>query len=223
MQIAVGDIVNPVATLIAAFAGAWFAFTYQNRQKAKDEVRQNISAGNRALVTLFQQANSLKLYQVDMIQPHRESPGRHIQVQPTLPFQEDSLSFDVKSLDFLLSRDTVQVLLDLILEEARYREAIKAINARSQHHFAIVQPKLQSAGIVEGGEYSGQDFRNALGDLDYMHLKRLTDAVVLHVDRTIESLVSAKDRLRGALVGKYPEGKFINFELLNEPPKSIFS
>lgn len=189
MQVAFGDIVNPLATLVAAFAGAWLAFVYQNRQKANEEVRQNISAGNRALVTLFQQANALKLYQIDMIDPYRDSPGRHIQMRPTLPFQEDSMSFDVKSLDFLLSPVTVQVVLDLILEEARYREAIKAINARSQHHFSVVQPKLESAGIIEGGEYTGQDFRNALGELDYMHLKRLTDAVVLHVDRTIESLV----------------------------------
>ncbi len=224
MQVALGDIVNPLATLVAAFAGAWLAFVYQNRQKAIEEVRQNISAGNRALVTLFQQANSLKLYQIDMIEPYRNSPGRHIQVRPTLPFQEDSMSFDVKSLDFLLSSpETVQVVLDLILEEARYREAIKAINVRSQHHFTVVQPKLECAGIIEGGEYTGQDFRNALGELDYMHLKRLTDAVVLHVDRTVESLVSMKDRVRMALVGKYPEGKFVNFELLNEPPKSIFS
>lgn len=223
MQVALGDIVNPLATLVAAFAGAWLAFVYQNRQRANEEVRQNISAGNRALVTLFQQANSLKLYQIDIVEPHRNSPGRHIQVRPTLPFQEDSLSFDVRALDFLLVPETTQVVLDLILEEARYREAIKAINARSRLHFAVVQPKLESAGIREGGEYSGQDFRNALGELDYMHLKRLTDAVVLHVDRTIESLVAIKDRLRTALVGKYPAGKFINFELLNEPPKSIFA
>lgn len=221
MQISFGDIVNPVATLIAAFAGAWFAFTYQNRQKSDDEVRQNISAGNRALVTILQQANSLKLYQVDIIEPHRGSTGRHIQMRPTLPFQEDSLSFDVKSLDFLLSPETVQIMLDLILEEARYREAINAINVRSQHHFGVVQPKLASAGVVEGSEYSDQDFRNALGELDYLHLMRLTDAVVLHVDRTIESLVSVKERLRTALIRKYPKGTFVNFELLSEPPKSI--
>lgn len=222
MQVAFGDIVNPLATLIAAFAGAWLAFVYQNRQKTIDEVRQNISAGNRSLITLFQQANTLKLYQIDIIERHRKSPGRHIQMRPTLAFQEGSLSFEIKSLDFLLPPDTAQVLLDLILEEARYSEAIKAINARSQHHFTVVQPKLESAGIVEGGEYSDQDFRNALGELDYMNLKRLTDAVVLHVDRTIETLVSMKNRLREALVAKYPDGKFINFELLNEPPKSIF-
>lgn len=223
MPVPFGDIVNPMATLIAAFAGAWFAFIYQNRQKESEECRQNIAAGNRALVTLFQQTNSLKRYQLDMIEPHRSNPGRHIQIQPTLPYQEDSLTFDIKSLDFLLTPKSVQVVLDLILEEARYKEAIKAINARSEHHFSVVQPKLASAGIIEGRDYSDQDLRNALGELDYLHLKRLTDAIVLHVDRTVGSLVEGKNRLREALVEKYPKGQFVNFELLDEPPKSIFS
>ncbi|MGB8337716.1 MAG: hypothetical protein WCE43_02460, partial [Burkholderiales bacterium] len=160
--------------------------------------------------------------QVDIIEPHRESLGRHLQMRPTLPFQEDSLSFDVKTLDFLLLPETVQVILDLILEEARYREAMKTINARSLHHFDIVQPKLETAGIVEGGEYSDKDFLSALGEHDYCHLQRLSDAVVSHVDRTVESLVSMKERLRAALTGKYPNGKFVNFELLENPPKSIF-
>lgn len=222
MQMTFGDIVNPVATLIAAFAGAWFAFIYQNQQKVAEELRQNISAGNRALVTLFQQANSLKLYQIDIIEPHRNSPGRHIQIRPTLPFHEDSLKFEIKSLDFLLSPKSAQVVLDLILEEARYSEAIKTINARSEHHFSIIQPKLESAGLFEGMEYTDKALKNALGELDYLHLKRLTDAVVMHVDRTVDSLVLMKDRLRTALTEKYPKAKFINFELLNEPPKSIF-
>jgi len=223
MQMTFGDIVNPVATLIAAFAGAWFAFIYQNQQKVAEELRQNISAGNRALVTLFQQANSLKLYQTDIIGPHRNSPGRHIQIRPTLPFHEDSLKFEIKSLDFLLLPKSAQVVLDLILEEARYSEAIKTINARSKHHISIIQPKLESAGFVEGMEYTDKALKNVLGELDYLHLKRLTDAVVMHVDRTVDSLVSMKDRLRTALTEKYPKAKFINFELLNEPPKSIFT
>lgn len=223
MQVAFSDIVNPVATLVAAFTGAWFAFIYQNRQKTNEKYRENISAGNRALVTLFQQVNSLKLYQVDMIEPHRNNPSRHIQIQPNLPFQEDSLAFDIKSLDFLITPPSAQIVLDLILEEARYRDAIKAINARSEHHFSVVQPKLASAGIVEGREYSEQVLRSALGELDYLCLQRLTDAVVRHVDRTVGSLVEAKDHLRKVLIERYPKGRFINFEMLHEPQKSIFS
>lgn len=223
MPITLADIVNPLATLVAAFAGSWVAFRFQQFQNNKQDTKTNIAAGNRALMILLQQTNTLKLIQLDFIEPFRESPGRHIQIQPALPYQEDSLTFDIRSLEFLLSPKHQQVLMDLILEENRYREAIKAINTRSRHLFEVVQPKLASSGIREGGAYTGEQYRITIGELDYIHLERLTDAVVLHVDRTVESLVAVKNRLREALLQQYPEGKFFDFELLKDPPKSIFA
>jgi hypothetical protein len=223
MPATLGDIVNPLATLIAAFAGSWAAFKLQQFQKSKEDTESRIAAGNRALMVLLQQANTIKLFQIDFIEPYRNSPGRHIQIPPTLPFQEDSLMFDVRSLYFLLTPEHQQVLMDLILEENRYREAIKSINARSRHHFEIVQPKLSNAGIKEGGEYTGAHYKAALGDHDYFHLQRLTDATVLHVDRTTDSLVAMKNRLREALLQQFSKGKFVDFELAKDVPKSIFA
>ncbi len=222
MPVTLGDMVNPLATLVAAFAGSWAAFKLQQFQKNKEDTEARIAAGNRALMVLLQQANTLKLFQTDFIEPYRNSPGRHIQIQPTLPFQEDSLTFDVRSLDFLLTPKHQQVLMDLVLEENRYREAIKSINTRSRHHFEIVQPKLARAGVKEGEEYTGVQFKAALGDHDYIHLQRLTDAIVLHVDRTVESLVAMKNRLREALKQQFPNRKFVDFELVKDAPKSIF-
>lgn len=221
--VTIGDVVNPLATLVAAFAGSWAAFKLQQFQKNKEDTEAKIAAGNRALMVLLQQAITLKLFQTDFIEPYRNSPGRHIQIQPALPFQEDSLAFDVRSLEFLSTPEYQQVLVDLILEENRYREAIKSINTRSRHHFEVVQPKLARAGVKEGEEYTGEQFRSALGDHDYVHLQRLTDAIVLHVDRTVESLVAMKGRLREALSKEFPKGKFVDFELLKNAPRSIFS
>lgn len=223
MPTTLGDIVNPLATLVAAFAGSWAAFKLQQFQKNREDTKANIAAGNRALMVLLQQANTLKLFQVDFIEPFRNSPGRHLQILPTLPFQEDSLTFDIGSLEFLLGPKYQRTLMDLFLEENRYREAIKAINARSRHHFEVVQPKCASAGIKEGGEYTGEQYKAVLGDHDYFHLQRLTDAVILHVDRTVGSLVVMKNQLREALMQRYPDGKFVDFELLKDAPKSIFS
>jgi hypothetical protein len=147
MPTTLGDIVNPLTTLVAAFAGSWAAFKFQQFQKNKEDTAENIAAGNRALIILLQQANTLKLFQIDFIEPFRGSPGKHFQIRPALPFQEDSLIFDIQSLEFLLSPEHQQVIMDLVLEENRYRETIKAINARSHHHFEVVQPKLARAGI----------------------------------------------------------------------------
>ena len=221
--VSIGDIVNPLATLVAVFAGSWAAFKFQQFQQNKENTENKIAAGNRALMTLLQQANTLKLFQSDFIEPYRNSPGRHIQIQPSLPFQEDSLVFNVRSLEFLFTPEYQQVLMDLILEENRYREAIKSINTRSRHHFEVVQPKLALAGVKEGGEYTGEQFKAALGDHDYVHLKRLTDAIVIHVDRTVDSLVTMKGRLRAALLKQFPKGRFVDFELMKDAPKSIFS
>jgi hypothetical protein len=221
--VSIGDIVNPLATLVAAFAGSWAAFKFQQFQQNKEDTENKIAAGNRALMTLLQQANTLKLFQIDFIEPYRNSPGRHIKIQSTLPFQEDSLVFDVRSLEFMFTPEYQQVLMDLILEGNRYREAIKSINTRSRHHFDVVQPKLAHAGFKNGGEYTGEEFKAALGDRDYVHLERLTDTVVLHVDRTVDSLVAMKGRLRAALLKQFPKGKFVDFELLRDAPKSIFS
>ena len=113
--------------------------------------------------------------------------------------------------------------MNLILEENRYREVIKAINTRSRHHFEVVQPKLARAGLREGSAYTREQCISALGELDYIHLERLTEAVILHVDRTVESLVAMKNQLRETLLQRYPKGKFFDFELLKDAPKSIFS
>lgn len=222
MQITVGDIVNPLATLVAAFAGSWAAFKLQTTQKHSEEKRNHIAAGNRALSTLMQQVNTLKLYQIDFVDPLRNESGRHVSLRPTLPYQEDALVFDFKALDFLALPQHQQTLFELSIEENRFRESIKAINARSRLHFEIVQPMLMAAGFQEGREYTGEQFRTAIGELNYSHLKRLTDAVIIHVDRTVESLYTMKDRLRKSLVEHYPDGQFINFELLNVSPSSIF-
>jgi hypothetical protein len=223
MPVSISDIVNPLATLIAAFMGAWAAFRLQTIQKRGDEIRTNIAAGNRALSTLMQQANTLKLFQIDFIAPFRNDPGRHIAIRPSLPYQEDALPFDHRSLDFLSRPAQQQTLFELSIEENRFREAIKAINVRSRHHFEVVQPMLSAAGLQEGAEYTEEQFRTAIGELHYIHLKRLTDAVVMHVDRTVESLCATKGRLRKILAEQYPKGQFIDFELLDEPPPTIFT
>lgn len=218
----VGDIINPLATLVAAFVGAWAAFRLQTIQKQGDEKSIHIAAGNRALSTLMQQANTLKLFQNDFIAPLRNDPGRHIGMQPVLPYQEDALHFDLRSLDFLAEPRHQETLFELSIEENRFREALKAINARSRLHFEVIQPMLMAAGFRDGHTYTGEQFCAAVGEFNYTHLKRLSDAVVLHVDRSVESLTAMKDRLRRTLSERYPDGRFINFQLLDDPPQSIF-
>ncbi|MFC5571606.1 hypothetical protein ACFPN1_16245 [Lysobacter yangpyeongensis] len=210
------DIINPLATLIASFAGAWAAFKLQSVEKSREIDRSNIAAANRALLVMMQQANELKLYQKDHIDPQRHHPGRHIGIQATLPFDLDTLRFDFKSLDFLSSATEQQLLFELSVEERRYIEALKAINARSEMILTEVQPRLMAAGFNDSAEYTGAQFTSALGQPTYNKLQRLTDDVIYHVDRTNESICTMRDKFRAAALKRYPKEKFVNFEFVGE-------
>jgi HEAT repeat protein len=84
---------------------------------------------------------------------------------------------------------------ELFIEEERFRSAIQAINERSRIHLNICQPLLERVGIVEGGEYTAEQIQAALGHRLVLQLKRATDAVVQHVDKTVESSLAMGAKL----------------------------
>ena len=213
------EAVPAIATLLAAFFGAWFAYRLQDKAKIRKERASNISAANRALFTVFQQVNSLKVYQMDMIDPVRNHPRKFIAMQPVLNEQHENLQFDFSSLGFLLSTKYKQIVLDLFIEQQRFCEAIKAINFRSALHIQQVQPILERARIQEGADYNTGELAKVLGPRLYKTLQGVTDQVVYHVDRTIGSLVKVKGKMIQAFKELYPEGDFLNFELLEGPPR----
>lgn len=211
------DWLNPTATLFASFAGAWAAFKLQAADKARDLRRANITAANRALLTMMQQANTLKLYQIDQINPHREHPGRHFSIQATLPYELEALRFDFGSLGFFDSPKEQQILFELSVEERRFIEALRAINARSELKLMEIDPKLNVAGFLDGGSYGSGDLKAALGQPLYSKLERLTNDVIYHVDRTNDSIVEMKDKFLSAANARYPGTTFVNFELPGAP------
>lgn len=206
-----------VTTLLAAFFGAWFAYRLQDKAKVREEQASNISAANWALFTVFQQVNSLKVFQVDMIDPVRNHPGKFIAMQPVLPEQHENLQFDFSSLGFLLNTKHKQIVLDLFIEQQRFSEAIKVINYRSVLHIQQVQPILERAGIQEGVDYTTEELAKVVGPRLYKTLERSTDQVVYNVDRTIGSLDEVKGKMIKAFKQLYPDGSFLNFEPLEGP------
>lgn len=210
------DWINPIATLIASFGGAWAAFKLQSSEKSSDTRRANIAAANQALFVMMQQANTLRLYQHDHINPHREHPGRHLAIQASLPYEIDSLRFDFGSLNFLDQPGEQQLLFDMSIEERRYIESVRAINARSEIILNEVQPRMSSAGFLDGGSYGKSDLMSALGQPLYNKLERLTTDMIWHVDRTSDSIVSMKEKLLTVVRKRYPGVKFVDF-IMQDP------
>jgi hypothetical protein len=212
------DWINPTATLVASFAGAWAAFKLQSIEKARDTRQTNVTAVNRVLATLMQQANTLKLYQKDHIDPVRDHGGRHLAIRATLPYELDTLRFNFESLSFFCSKAERQIVFELSIEERRFVETLRAINARSDLLLEKVEPKLSAAGFLDGVAYESNDFVNALGQPLYKALERLTNDVVSHVDRNNESILEMKDRIRSIAKLRFPKEKFVDFDFPDDQP-----
>lgn len=192
-------LIASLATLVAAFAGAWFAYKLQDRAKCREEINSQVNKANDLLFALFQKLNALKLFQIDSIEPWREDPGKTIGMQPTLDYKLPEAPIRPENINFLFRTKYKQLLFDAHIEEQRFEVA-------------------EAAGIVEGVEYTDAQFKAALGDLLYKQLERATDAVIYHTDRTVESSDQLRQKLIGALKKTFPDKEIIDFALLEKPP-----
>lgn len=105
---------------------------------------------------------------------------------------------------------------EIAVEEERYQSAVDVINERSRFHRQEVQPVLDRAGVVQGGNYTFAQIEAALGNLLYVTIRQVTDQVIDHVDSTVVSLKAAADKLRASLKKPYPNEIIIGFEIKME-------
>lgn len=206
-----------LATLLAAFFGAWFAYRLQNKAKEKERKAKDMTSANRAIFTVFQMVNSLHQYRRDIINPYRDKPGMAVAMPSTLPQTHERTEFDFESLSFLLGTTHKKIVFDLFIEEQRFGEALKAINYRSALVVHQMQPALVGAGIQEGADYPQETFAQALGPLLYKSLQRATEQVVFHVDLTVESLRDTKSKMLKAFRELFPGSDFLDFETVDKP------
>jgi hypothetical protein len=208
------EVISWVMILLASFSGAWFAYRFQAKEKERDVIKKNISAANRAMFCVFQMLNSLRIFQKDFIDPCRERPDTFLMMLPVLPEDPKDFSFNFEELGFLLDTKYKKIMLDLFIEQQRYREAIKVINVRSIYHKNIVQPTLDKAGLKEGIGYPINDVKIILGQIVFADIVNLTDQVIFHVDRTLLSLEEVKNTLLSAFKDLFPTASILNIEVV---------
>ncbi|WP_154650032.1 hypothetical protein [Methylophilus methylotrophus] len=207
-----------LATLVAAYYGAKFAFEFQNQKELEIEKKNNLIAINKAIFTLSRMANDLFVYQRDYINLVRDEKEAFLKLRPTSQYDKELFKLDIESLSFLLNTDFRNLLSEIAIEGERYIAAIEAINLRSNIHLNEIQPKLENAGFKNGLSItiSDADLELILGNRLLSMLKETTEQVITHVDSTIESLKLVADRLKDSMKTIYPDQKIITFNL----PKS---
>lgn len=210
-----------LATLLAAFYGAKYAFQFQKDKEKEDTKRRNVVNGNTAIFSMMRMTAKLRNIQRQLINPARNLPVRFLQMQPTLHIINDDIKLNIETLYFLLETDDRNLLNELVTEAARYQGALDAVNERSRLHRDEVQPLLERAGIVQGRDYSLAHIEQALGSRLYITMQQATEQAIDHVDNTVVSLKQVADKLRASLKKQYPNDTIIGFEVTDLPDESI--
>lgn len=208
-----------LATLVAVFCGAWFAYKLQNKQRKRGEESNNLNKANDLLFALFTRLNALKTFQMDFIDPCRSDRGKLISMLPVVDYKLPDTPFKPENLNFFMKTKYKQLWLDTHIEDRRFQEAAKAIRYRSDLHLKRVQPTLSTAGMEHGEQYTDIEYKRVLGNLLYTQLENATEAVVNSVDKVVKSSDELRDKLISALKDIFPEAPILEFELLEEPPK----
>ena len=124
----------------------------------------------------------------------------------------DDLIFDFQSLVFLLENNP-DLLMDLSIEQQRFKQLFSAEEIRSEFYVNQVQPVLSSNGL-NNGQVNIKILQDALGDRLFIGLINLTDSYFFHLEATDQSLKIMYEKLRQTAKELFPDEGFIKFKLV---------
>lgn len=203
------QIITVLSTLVAAFAGAWAAFRFQNHQRTREEESRRVAAVNRALYTIYNMWNVLYQYDQECLKPYRGEPDAWLNVAATFPSSYGLTRFDAEGLVFMLQSGHPNLFASLMLEEQRFLQALSQIEYRSKLVDSEVSPRFAAANVPVGTALDEKDVERILG-IDVVHkLKVLTGGMMANVSDSLGSLREAHDALHEAMKKYFRKHKLI--------------
>ena len=88
------DLLEPITTLVAAFAGAWAAFLFESRKRKNEERERYRSSANQALATLSNMWNIMFQYHREVVQPVLGRDDAWLNMAATPPVHYSLSEFD---------------------------------------------------------------------------------------------------------------------------------
>ena len=189
--------VQPIATLIASFTGAGFAFLLAGRRTKSQETNRQIGAINRALIVLFSMHGNLETYRQDIIADFvgRDDAWLNASVKPAKVW--GNVQFDSGALDFLLEKKKPNLYAELLLCECNFAELSQLIEQRDEIILRQAHPAL---GKFLGCHVPEDEIVNAIGQHSVRQLKQLWEGIAERVIDQIAKTRTLHDKLRDAAV-----------------------
>ena len=197
------DFLPAMATLVAAFAGGWYAFSLNQEAVKREQRSKQIGIGARAMFVLWRQINAIAQVQEDVIEKFRNYAPAPLAMPPIEHYFDDSVRLDLDGLMFLLDHGKSELLVSLCIAETRYMHAIDRIRKRSLLHVNEVQPKIEGKKPPDRN-LSQEEFRDIIGVRLFHQLVEQTKEVIAGTDDAVASLEAVAIELHTALLSAFP-------------------
>lgn len=209
--------VPALATLLAAYFGAKYAFDFQRNKEIEDIKRKNIVNGNVIIFNLMEIINSLLTYQRQIIDPVRSKPSAFIEMSPTTHLSDEEIQIDLSRIYFILETENVNLPGEISVGISKYKKALDAINQRSVTHIHELQPALEKANLQPKTNYSLKQLEDAIGSRLFTTMIESTKNIITHIDQTLIYLKDVTDKLTLSLKQQFPGEKILNITIPDDP------
>lgn len=194
-----------LATLVAAFIGAKYAFDLQHQKEEKETIRKNLIKGNLTIFNISRMIDNLRNYDDQVIKPVKNDKHRSLNMRPTLPIK-DGISINAEDISFLFEHE-IDIVSDVSLGKAKYNTIFEAIQMRSKIHLEELQPKLEINGYSTEKYYTIDQLKGFIGERLFATLDESTTEIIELVDDGLKHLLLVASKLSQALMKTYPQEK----------------
>ena len=205
-----------VGTLVTAFAGAFFAFRLNERREAAKSEQAELGAANRAIFGLIRAYNYIAGYHKQYLAPFKGRPEAFIAVRPSIGNPNPDFKIDFDAISFLIPQGKVEILGELSEFEEVFSSFLELVRARNHVHANIVQPAMEAAGAVDGGDIYLDEIEKALGDRLSATMKTLTDDLIETAEKGEKQSEDLIEKLNEIMRDLYPGRTLIAMKKLNQ-------
>jgi len=99
------------------------------------------------------------------------------------------------------------------MSDAKYAEAVAAVELRSEIHRLEFQPRAEARLAGQPAEFSLDDLERAAGPRLTLTMRRATDDIYAQVDAALAALATAGQLVPSSLKSVFPGRAFISFGL----------
>jgi hypothetical protein len=194
-----------LATLIGAFAGAYFAYRYERKKNEAEELRGRAAAVNLATLALWQIITATRRYKRDVIDVVPKDEDLWWKFMGSSVHSGELPKIDYAGLQFLNDTKEPKVLTALVSRVTHFAALRDLVDRHSLMHITEFQPALEKANLSLKDRTSDAVER-AVGPRLTTCLRAYTKGIV---DLAEEMLVLAEQahadllRLAKPLVGKH--------------------